>query len=76
MNVSAWFTSAEVLNIAGRPVKRIVTGRLYDGDPQAPAWNDCSEFGTRVPSGTYLVRVTVHGADGQRCERLTTLQMR
>jgi len=68
--------SAEVLNIAGRTVKHVVTDRVCDSGPQSLAWNGSSDLGTRVPHGSYLVRVSVFGDDGQRSERLTTLQMR
>ncbi len=68
--------SADVLNIAGRSVKHIVTDRVCDSGPQSLAWNGSSDFGTRVPHGSYLVRVSVFGDDGQRSERLTTLQVR
>jgi hypothetical protein len=68
--------SAEVLNIAGRTVRQIVADRAYEAGPQSLAWNGASEHGTRVPSGTYLVRVTAFGDDGERCERISTVQMR
>jgi len=68
--------SAEVLNIAGRSVKHIATDRLCDSGPQSLAWNGYSDFGTRVPCGSYLVRVSVFGNNGQQAERLTALQMR
>ncbi len=68
--------SAEVLNIAGRPIKRIITDRLCDAGVQSLAWNGRSEFGTRVPRGVYMVRVTACTADGGRVQRLATVQMR
>lgn len=68
--------SAEVLNISGRTVKHIVTGRLCDSGPQSLAWNGYSDLGTRVPHGSYLVRVSAFTPEGGRCESLTPLQMR
>jgi len=68
--------SAEVLNIAGRTVKHIVTDRLCESGAQSLAWNGYSDLGTRVPHGSYLVRVSVFGEDGQQSERITTVQVR
>jgi len=65
-----------VLNVAGRTVKHIVTDRLCESGPQSLAWNGYSDLGTRVPHGSYLVRLSVFSDDGQRAERLTTMQMR
>ena len=68
--------SAEVLNISGRTVKHIVTERLCDSGPQSLAWNGYSDLGTRVPHGSYLVRVSAFTPEGERCESLAPLQIR
>ncbi len=68
--------SAEVLNIAGRPIKRIVTDRSCAAGVQSLAWNGCSDFGTRVPSGTYVLRLSACSGNGQRGETITTVRMR
>lgn len=68
--------SAEILNIAGRTVKHLVSNRICDAGQQSLAWNGVSDYGTRAPHGTYLIRVTAFGHTGQRSERLTTVQLR
>ncbi|MBD3291336.1 MAG: hypothetical protein GF393_00320, partial [Armatimonadia bacterium] len=67
---------AEVLNIAGRPVKQIVHDRLLDAGLQTLSWNGMSDYGTRVPRGTYLIRLTAFTSGGQQARRVATVQVR
>lgn len=68
--------SAEVMNMAGRTIRHIVLDREYGPGPQSVAWNGMSDYGTKAPSGPYLVRVTARSGSGECCERLSSLQIR
>lgn len=62
--------SVEVLNIAGRPVKRFSAQAVEGGTQQTVAWNGVSDRGSAVPSGRYLVRLTARAADGQTVQAI------
>ena len=64
---------AEVLNIAGVPV-RLVTPRT-DGQAgvNTLTWNGQTDAGLRAPNGRYLVRVTAQGEDGTSSQALGTV---
>ncbi len=63
-----------VLNIAGRPVRRIPLG-LRESGTQTTSWNLRDDAGSIVPSGLYLVRVHVADEEGRRNQTLGTLQI-
>ena len=67
---------AEVLNIAGRPVKLITPGSAMAAGTQTMVWTGQSDAGLPVPNGTYLVRVTARGADGSSSQGLGTVTVR
>lgn len=67
--------TAEVLNIAGRPIRTIVTDREMPAGLSTLHWDGRSNQGLSVPNGTYLIRLTTHSPDGARARALTTLQV-
>ncbi|MBM3500128.1 MAG: hypothetical protein FJX74_15840, partial [Armatimonadetes bacterium] len=54
----------EVLNVAGRPVRRLATAKDYVAGQQVIVWNGRNENGLAAPNGTYLVRVRARSAAG------------
>ncbi len=73
---AAGSVTVDVLNIAGRTVKRIVADRECDAGPQTVSWNGVSDRGTPVPGGMYLVRVTAAVPTGEQCQGLATMRLR
>ncbi|MGC9318673.1 MAG: DUF7619 domain-containing protein [Armatimonadota bacterium] len=73
---AAGSVTVDVLNIAGRTIKRIVTDRECDPGLQTVNWNGRSERGTKVPSGMYLIRVSAAAPTGEQCQGLNTVTMR
>ncbi len=67
--------SAEVMNIAGRPIRTLVTDRAMPAGVNELWWDGRSEAGLKVPNGTYLVRLTARDASGAQCTAVTTLQI-
>jgi hypothetical protein len=63
-----------VSNIAGRTVALLAPGRLGAGSHRL-AWNGMGGTGTRLPGGTYLVRVAAHEADGASTATLTPIRL-
>ena len=64
---------AEVLNIAGRPVRLITPGTPFESGLQSLVWTGQSDAGLPVPNGRYLIRVTARGADGTSSQALGTV---
>ena len=62
--------TAEVRNIAGRPVRHLVAGQDTAAGRQTLVWNGRNDNGTPVPAGTYLVDLTARADDGQAVKRL------
>ncbi|MBM3499822.1 MAG: hypothetical protein FJX74_14270, partial [Armatimonadetes bacterium] len=50
--------SVEVMNVAGRPIRRVCADRTCEAGPVLILWDARSEAGTPVPAGRYLVRIT------------------
>ncbi|MEA3401827.1 MAG: FlgD immunoglobulin-like domain containing protein [Armatimonadota bacterium] len=73
---AAGTVTVDVLNIAGRSVKRIVADRECDAGLQTVAWDGRCDRGTRVPGGLYLIRVCAHAPTGDQTHGLTTVRMR
>jgi len=68
--------TCEVLNIAGRSVRTIVTDRMTASGMNSLTWDGRNATGCAAPSGTYLVRVTAAGQDGSVSRGITALTMR
>ncbi len=66
---------AEVLNIAGRPVRTLVADRDCESGVNSLAWNCCSDRGLAVPNGTYLIRLTARTDDGRQASGLCTVKL-
>ncbi len=64
-----------VMNIAGRPVARVASGRQEAGTHTA-VWSGQSLSGTRVPAGRYLVQVRSAAEDGTACTRVVAAAVR
>jgi len=73
---AAGSVTVDVLNIAGRTVKRVVTDRECLAGPQGVLWHGLSDRGTRLPDGAYLVRVTAVGPSGEQSQGLATVMLR
>ncbi len=67
--------SVEVLNIAGRVVQQLATGREQLAGPQQLIWDGRNAAGSAAPAGTYLVRIVARGADGQQVSAVRSLQL-
>jgi subtilisin family serine protease len=67
--------TAEVRNIAGRPVKRLVTEQDVAAGRQELIWNGANDSGAAVPAGTYLVHLTAKATDGQAVHRLCPVSL-
>lgn len=57
-----------VLNIAGRPVASVLSGRALGAGTQRITWNRRSDHGTVCPPGKYIVRVVARGPDGRQAQ--------
>lgn len=65
--------SAEVLNIAGRPVRMVAVDSAMEAGTATLLWDGRNGRGLAVPSGMYIVRIHVrdaHGAQSQAIGRL------
>ena len=67
--------SVEVLNIAGRPVRSLVTGAPAPAGSNVQTWDLRSDDGTLAPSGQYLVRIEAVADNGQRVQALRPLHV-
>ncbi len=68
--------TVDIMNVAGRTVRQLVTDRECAGGMQALTWNGRSDAGTRAPRGTYLVRVRAGAATGDTAHGLAPVVVR
>jgi hypothetical protein len=68
--------SAEIVNLAGRPVRRLCADRACEQGSTTLLWDRRSDAGTRVPTGQYLVRITARTAGGSQAQALAPLALR
>jgi len=64
-----------VMNIAGRPVRTLVQDALRPAGSSQIVWNLASDRGTRVPNGTYLIRIQARAEDGQAVSTIRPLRV-
>jgi len=62
--------TVEVLNIAGRLVKRFPARGVDGGTRETLSWSGTSDRGSAVPSGRYIVRLTALAEDGQTVQAI------
>jgi hypothetical protein len=67
--------SIEVLNIAGRGIRHLLTDKAAPAGHGEQVWNLRSDSGTMAPSGAYLVKIAATAENGQRVQALRTLQV-
>jgi hypothetical protein len=67
------YCDVEVLNIAGRTVRRLRTGQLMASGPNAVVWDGRSDAGTAAPRGMYLVRVRARAEDGTQVQAVRSV---
>lgn len=60
----------EVLNVAGRTVRKLAIGKECEAGQQVILWNGRNDNGVVVPSGTYLIRVRARSAAGGMVQAL------
>ncbi len=59
-----------VLNIAGRPIRRLTTGQPSPSGLNRLYWDGRSSSSTKVPAGRYLVKLTARHEEGQQTCRI------
>ena len=72
---SAATCDVAVLNIAGRRVGTVETGKVRGAGANVAVWNGRSDGGSRVPSGQYLVRITAQSDDGTSTSALRSMRI-
>jgi hypothetical protein len=65
--------SAEVVNVAGRPIRMLTRGQSVGAGANTLNWDLKSDAQTRVPAGRYLVRIEAVTPDGQRAQAVGTI---
>ncbi len=65
----------EVLNIAGRGIRSVVSGEPQMAGTNSVVWNGLGAHGTRVPSGRYLIRITAKDAEGRAAQVVEPLSL-
>jgi len=65
----------EILNIAGRSVRRLAADRLLAAGANVVLWDQQADNGTRVPRGRYLVCVVAKTDDGSVAKAIGALQI-
>jgi len=67
--------SLDVLNLAGRVVRHLVSGQVAAAGVGSQVWNLRNEQGALAPSGMYLVRIEAVADNGQRVQAITQVQL-
>jgi hypothetical protein len=70
------FIEAEILNIAGRSVKKLTTGSVQVSGRGTLVWNGLNQWGARVPAGLYLATLEARSPDGSRQRAIVPITMR
>ncbi len=64
-----------VTNVAGRPIRTVLAERSLPAGTSTVLWNGVSDAGTRVPPGSYLVRISVRSAGGRQVQAIRSLAL-
>ncbi len=67
--------TVDVTNIAGRPIRRLVTDRQCEAGINTLLWDGRSANGLAVPSGMYLITIAARNEDGATANAVTTLSL-
>ena len=67
--------TAEVMNIAGRPIRLVVSDKPMTAGTATLLWDGKSGRGLNVPSGIYLIRLRAQDEAGGQSQALSTVQM-
>jgi Subtilase family/FlgD Ig-like domain len=67
---------AQVLNVAGRPIRTITTSTECAAGRNTLVWDARSDAGLRVAAGTYLVQVIARDASGTQSRAVTAVSVR
>ena len=62
----------EVFDLAGRLVRTLVRGRIFEAGSRTLAWNGTGDGGRSLPAGTYICRLAA--GDQVRTRRLTLIK--
>jgi hypothetical protein len=63
---------AEVVNIAGRPIRRLATDAEGNAGLNVLLWDGRSDTGLTVPAGRYVVRLRATSARGEQAQAMAT----
>jgi hypothetical protein len=67
--------TAAVRNIAGVPIRRLLTGQDAAAGTHELVWSLQDDRGLRVPSGTYLIELKAEAPDGQSTRRVARIEV-
>ncbi len=73
---SAADVTATVINVAGRPIRTIITDSPMDEGINTLLWDRRDENGLNVPSGLYMIRVDARDPGGAQTSGVATLSLR
>jgi len=73
---SAADVTATVINVAGRPIRTIVTDSPMDEGINTLLWDRRDENGLNVPSGLYMIRVDARDPGGAQTSGMATVPLR
>jgi len=67
--------AAEIINLAGRPVRLLTADRPMTAGTKRLVWDGRSATGVSVPAGVYLVRVGAAAQSGQQATAVTSMAL-
>jgi len=67
--------TAIVLNVAGRPVRTLLSSKPCPAGLQSLSWDRRSDSGLPVPTGVYVFRITAHTGDGDLAQALAAVNL-